>query len=360
MLHCHKITLAKIHFSSKLPKTMSHPKTSNKEINISILSQMLKAGDNFVSGNDIADSLNISRVSIWSHLKKLRSDGFDFEAIQNRGYRLLTQPSIIHPDLLAAYLKLNETELPIIYLSETDSTNSEAERQLTNKVPTPFVVVTNKQTQGRGRHGRSWFSNDSGNLYLSFAFKPNIAPSLIKSFTPWIAAQLCHHLNQQFNLSIQLKWPNDLVFNGKKICGMLAESRIDVDHTRDLIFGIGLNINGDPHAWPQELQQIATSIEATSNTPFNINKMSASVISCILSSYNQFIHNQWQASLPSLWSKYDSLYDKHVQGFHGSTPIDGTAKGIDNTGSLKLLQKNGKLLLLDVGEISLSSPIKIP
>lgn len=339
---------------------MSRPKTLAKEINISILSKMLEAGDNFISGNDIAHSLNISRVSIWTHLEKLRSEGFIFEAVQNRGYRILTQPSIIHPDLLAAYLKLNNIELPLIYLDETDSTNSEVERQIAHQRPTPLVVVSCKQTQGRGRHGRSWYSNDTGNVYISFGFKPNISPSLIKSFTPWVAAQLCHHLNEEFKLSIELKWPNDLVFKGKKISGMLAESRIDVDHTRDLIFGIGLNINGNPTTWPSELQQVATSIEAATKTSFNINKMSSSVISCILSSYNMFIDNQWQTALPTLWSKYDSLYDKHVRGFNGNTPIEGTAKGINDTGALKLLQTNGTLLLLDMGEISLSSPIKIP
>lgn len=332
---------------------------SSNNINACILSKMLEAGNNFISGNTIADALNISRVSIWSHLEHLRSQGFTFEAIRNRGYRLLTQPSAIHPDLLTAYLKHHNTELPIIYLNEVDSTNSEAERQLSRQAPAPLIIISSKQTQGRGRHGRSWYSDDLGNAYISFAFKPNLPPALIKSFTPWIATQLCHHLNQTFHLPIQLKWPNDLIYNGKKISGMLAESRIDIDHTRDLIFGIGLNINGNPTTWPQELQKIATSLHFESNKTFNINQMSASIIACILASYNQFIQNDWQNTLPPLWAKYDFLYDKYVKGFHGTTPIEGTAKGIDNTGALKLLLNNGKMLLLDVGEISFSSPIKI-
>lgn len=338
---------------------MSHSKIFAKKINISILSKMLESGENFISGNDIAKTLDISRVSIWSHLEQLRNEGFEFEAIRNRGYRLLAQPSVIHPDLLAAYLKLNNVELPLIYLNETDSTNSEVERQLTRQAQTPFVVISGKQTQGRGRHGRSWYSEDSGNVYISFGFKPNLSPSLIKSFTPWISAKLCDHFNQQFKLPILLKWPNDLIFNGKKISGMLAESHIDVDHIRDLIFGIGLNINGNPKTWPQELQQTATSMEAITDTSFNINKMSASVINCITNSYLQFINNQWQAYLPSLWSKYDFLYDKQVKGYHGPVPIDGTAKGINDTGALKLLRGDGTLKLLDIGEVSLSNPVKI-
>ncbi len=338
---------------------MSHSKDFSQNINSSILLKMLEAGDSFISGNDIANCLNISRVSIWSHLEQLRREGFTFEAVRNRGYRLLTQPSVIHPDLLAAYLKLNNIELPLIYLNETDSTNSEVERQMTYQTQTPFVVISSKQTKGRGRHGRSWYSEDSGNVYISFGFKPDLPPSLIKSFTPWVAAQLCHHLNREFKLSIQLKWPNDLIFKGKKISGMLAESHIDADHIRDLIFGIGLNINGNPKTWPQELQQIGTSMEAITNASFNINKMSASVIFYIMESYDLFIKNQWQAYLPSLWSKYDFLYDKHVEGFHGTVPIKGTAKGLSDTGALKLLQENGTLLLLDIGEISFSAPIKI-
>lgn len=340
--------------------SMSLHKNPNNLINISILSAMLKAGNSFVSGNDLATPLNISRVSIWSHLKKLQKNDFLFEAIRNRGYRLQKEPNKIHPDLLNAYLNLNNTPLPLIYLDETDSTNSEAKRQLSNTSPppTPFAVITTKQTQGRGRHGRTWYSNDPGNVYISFGFKPNLPSPLIKSFTPWIATKLCDHLNQNFNLPIQIKWPNDLVLNGKKISGMLAESHIDIDSIRDLIFGIGLNINGNPQTWPPELQETATSIQHAIGKPSNLNQMTASIISCVLCAYNQFIQNSWQPSLPPLWSKYDFLYNKHVKGFHGTTPIEGTAKGINDLGALKLLLNNGSLVLLDIGEISFSSPIK--
>lgn len=342
--------------------TMSLQKTLHNRINISILSAMLKAGDSFVSGNDLANALNISRVSIWSHLKQLTKENFLFEAIRNRGYRIQKEPTKIHPALLNAYLNLTSSPPPpLIYLEETDSTNSEVERQLLNKIPTPFAVITPKQTQGRGRHGRTWYSNDPGNIYLSFGFKPNnLPPPLIKSFTPWIAIKLCHHLNQEFNLPIQIKWPNDLVLHGKKISGMLAESRIDVDSTRDLIFGIGLNINGNPQTWPPELQEIATSIQNITGKTLNLNRTTASIISCILSAYNQFIQNTWHPPLLSLWTKYDSLYNKYVKGFHGSTPIEGTAKGINEIGALKLLLNNGSLLLLDSGEISFSGPLKFP
>lgn len=339
---------------------MSVPKTDTNLNNIDILTALLKAGHSFISGNDLADSLNISRVSIWSHLEKLKQYGFSFEAIRNRGYRIEKEPEIIHPDLLNAYLKFNNTQLPVFCFDEIDSTNSEAERLLSNKnSPTPFVVVSNQQTHGRGRHGRSWKSDDSGNLYLSFGFKPNLSPSLLKSFTPWIATKLCAHLNHELNVPIMLKWPNDLLLHGKKISGMLAESRIDVDSTRDLIFGIGFNINGNPQIWPPELQAIATSLKAENNRPFNINKITASIINSILLAYDDFINNSWKTEFPVLWAKFDSLYDKYVKGFHGTTPIEGIAKGINEVGALKLLLNNGTVLVLDIGEISFSSPIKI-
>lgn len=328
-------------------------------INTTILSIMVKASDDFTSGSELAKALDISRVSIWAHLKKLEKTGFSFDAIRNRGYRIKKEPEIIHLDLLNTYLKLQEIEVPVFYFDKIDSTNSEVERQLSNKVPTPLIVVSNQQTQGRGRHGRVWQSEDTGNLYLSFGFKLNVSPQFIKSFTPWIAAKLCDHLHQEYDLPLQIKWPNDLVLDGKKISGMLAESRIDIDSTRDLIFGIGFNINGNPHNWPQELQSIATSIKAQSTQSYNINKMAASIISVILSGYHQFRDNTWQTLLPSLWKKYDFLYDKYVQGFHGTNPIEGIAKGVNETGALKLLLNNGSLILLDIGEISFSSPIKI-
>lgn len=326
-------------------------------INVQILSKLLQSGVNFISGNDLAKSLDTSRVSIWAHFNTLRQEGFEFEAIQNKGYRIKSTPGELHADLIKAYLHNSNIDLPIIYLPEVDSTNTEAERHLADNHPTPFAVISSKQTAGRGRHGRSWLSENEGNTYISFAFKPNISPELVNPFTPWVATQLCHHLSQIYDIPLQLKWPNDLLIKGKKVCGMLAESRVDFDHTRDLIFGIGTNINSDPKSWPKELQKTATSLKAACSKAFNINEFAANILATILNAYNEFINNNWKDKLQELWPTYDVLYNKEVHGFHGTIPINGVAKGIANDGALKLLLPDGTLKLLHAGELSLSSPI---
>lgn len=318
---------------------------------------MLEAGSDFVSGNDLAALLEISRVSVWSHLEKLKDDGFEFEALRNKGYRLKKTPSFIHPDLLNAYLWNNNTSLPVIYLEEIDSTNSETERQLANNHSTPFAVITGKQSKGRGRHGRVWYAEDRGNAYISLGFKPNFSPDLIRSFTPWIATELCHNLVLKYHIPLKIKWPNDLMIYGKKVCGMLAESRIDMDGIRDIVLGVGINISGNPETWPEELQQKATSLEAACKCSFNINEMVAYILSIMLNAYNQFINNTWRIAFEKNWPHYDILYNKEVNGFHGRMPVEGIAKGITEEGSLRLLLKNGKIELLDAGELSLSEPI---
>lgn len=326
-------------------------------INTNILVKMLQTKEKFVSGALLAADIGVSRVSIHSHLEQLRKEGFAIEAIRNRGYRVTKLPITIQKDLLNAYLKILKIQTPVIHLREMDSTQNEAERQISNSTTLPFVVITGKQTAGRGRHGRSWYSKDSGNLYASFAFRPNFSPKTILTITPWLAVNLCHLLNEEFDIPAQVKWPNDLILRGKKISGMLAESRIDMDHTRDLIFGIGLNINGNPETWPKELQSIATSMTYEMGKSFNINQIAAAIIKTIFHAYHEFSENTFLDKFNTFWKKYDSLYDQFITGYHGTLLIKGTAKGISEAGKLKLLQEGGTLRLMEVGEVSLSQPV---
>src|SRR5690606_18217155 len=134
-----------------------------------------------------------------------------------------------------------------------DSTNDEAARQLAAGRTAPFVILARKQTRGRGRLGRAWHSEANGNLYASFAFRPRVPPGRMAVFTLWMGVSICELIANFTHLQPGIKWPNDILFDGRKAGGMLTEARIDSDQIRDLIFGLGLNVNAPAADWPADL-----------------------------------------------------------------------------------------------------------
>src|SRR5574344_816136 len=155
-----------------------------------ILRELLAQDTGFVSGSALAEKLAMSRVAVWQHMEKLRSQGFEFEAIRARGYRIVHQPKNLNATLVEALLAETAHHCQLIVLDEVDSTNDEAARQLATGRKTPFVVLARRQTQGRGRFGRSWNSAHNNNMYASFGFRPALTPERLQAFTLWMGVNV--------------------------------------------------------------------------------------------------------------------------------------------------------------------------
>lgn len=318
-----------------------------------ILRQLLAATEGFVSGNSLAEQLGVSRVSVWSHMEKLRAAGFDFEARPRLGYRIQKTPTDLCPLFLQALLPPEWQHIPLHFHESVDSTNSEAERLLATDSPVPLVILARAQTKGRGRLGRPWVSRDQGNLYLSVAFQPRLSPQRMQTFTLWMGASICHFLTQREKLPVQVKWPNDLMLQGKKLGGMLTEARIDHDHIRDLVFGLGLNVNSQPEGFPPELRAIATSLATAHGRPLCLNRFTAALLNQIFHTYRDFTSGNHEEPLQDLWRRHDALFGSPVTTLQGAQRISGTARGIDDEGHLLLEQANGTLHRINAGDVTL-------
>jgi BirA family biotin operon repressor/biotin-[acetyl-CoA-carboxylase] ligase len=264
-----------------------------------ILRALIEKENGFVSGSVLARSLGMSRVAVWQHMEKMRSHGFEFEAVRARGYRLIKRPDNVYPDLIHAYLASRKLTFDLIYNEEVDSTNDEAARQLAAGREAPFIVVATRQTKGRGRFGRVWHSEANGNLYISFAFRPKLEPARMQTFTLWMGINLCELIANFTRATPGLKWPNDILFEGRKAGGMLTEARIDADQIRDLVFGLGLNLNSDAESWPATLNRRAISLSEYTQTPLDINKFTAALIGRVLDAYDQFVSGTYLKTLPN-------------------------------------------------------------
>ncbi len=318
-----------------------------------ILRELLAREPGFLSGTSLAAKLGTSRVAVWLHMEKLRTQGFTFEAARSRGYRISRRPDQLHLTLIRALLKGRRRDLSISLLDEVDSTNDEAARQLAAGRATPFIILARRQTRGRGRLGRAWHSEPNGNLYASFAFRPRVPPTRMANFTLWMGVNLCELIANFTSLTPGLKWPNDILFDGRKAGGMLTEARVDADQIRDLIFGLGLNVNATAGDWPGDLSRRAVSLAEQSSTSLDLNRLTAALIGRVLLAYEQFADNEHAAAFPDLWQKYDVLRGQPIALLHGSERIAGTAMGIDDDGSLLLRTASGSLQRFRAGDVTI-------
>ena len=321
---------------------------------VTILRELLAADAGTVSGTRLAKQLGISRVAVWMQLQKLTRQGFVFEARRSRGYRLLKTPGTLHPGLVQAYLNGRLRPSHLVCLDTVDSTNSEAERLLATGAAMPLVILASAQTEGRGRRGRIWHSPPAGNLYSTFVFRPRLEPARLQDFTLWMGLNICELISNFAKIEPGLKWPNDLLVNGRKAGGMLTEARVDADQIRDLVFGLGLNLNGRAAALPREVARTAISLADATGAPLDLNRFTAALIGRVLSAYDQFIEGTHRDKFATLWKRYDVLRGQPVSVTQGTRTVAGTATGIDNEGSLIVRLNSGRSERFRAGEVTLA------
>ena len=322
-----------------------------------ILRELLAHEPDWVSGSSLAAKLGISRVAVWQHMEKLRAAGFSFEAQRSRGYRIATRPTTIYPPLIETYLKSRPRHFSLIVLDEVDSTNDEAARELAAGRPVPFAVIARRQTQGRGRFGRSWQSDSAANLYASFAFRPRVEPQRMQTFTLWMGLNVCELLQNFAALSPGIKWPNDILFEGRKAGGMLTEARVDSDQIRDLVFGLGLNVNSHVGRGHSELSRRAISLADVIGAPLDLNRLAAALIGRVMLAYQKFADSDHLATFADLWNRYDQLRGRPISLLEGGRRHHGVAAGVDDEGALLLRDEDGRVRRFRAGEVTVEKSI---
>lgn len=317
-----------------------------------ILRELLAREPNWVSGAALASKLGVSRVAVWQHMEKLRTAGFTFEAQRARGYRIKSRPTGLHAPFIETQLKVRPRQFSLVVLDTVDSTNDEAARQLAAGRPTPFAIVSRRQTQGRGRLGRSWHSASDANLYVSFAFRPRVEPQRMQTFTLWMGVNICELLENFTGNAPGIKWPNDILFSGRKAGGILTEARVDADRIRDLVFGLGLNVNSSAEEWPSELARRAISLREVTGAPLDLNRFAAALIGRTLLAWQKFAEGETGATFVELWHRYDLLRGKAVTLLEGGRRHHGTVAGLDDEGALLLRDPEARVQRFRAGEVT--------
>jgi BirA family biotin operon repressor/biotin-[acetyl-CoA-carboxylase] ligase len=318
-----------------------------------ILRELIADGAGWVSGAALARKLGVSRVAVWQHMEKMRAAGFAFEAQRARGYRLVSRPATLHAALIETQLKVTPRNFSMLLLDVIDSTNDETARQLAAGQPTPFVVLARRQTNGRGRFGRTWHAESTGNIYASFAFRPRLPPERMQTFTLWMGLNVCELLSRFIGIQPGIKWPNDILFRGRKAGGMLTEARVDADQIRDLIFGIGLNVNSPAGEMPPELAKRAISLSDVTGAPVDLNRFAAALIGRVHLAYQKFTEGDHRRNFADLWNRYDLLRNRPIALLEGGRRHKGIVTGLDDEGALILRDESGHTQRFRAGEVTL-------
>ncbi len=229
--------------------------------------ELLRRGGGFVSSRKICEQLGVSRAAVWKQVRRLRERGFEIEGVSAVGYRLLRSPEALALLETDPGIETRRIGTRIVVKVETGSTNDDLWGLATRGAEEGTVVIAEAQRAGKGRRGRRWVSPGGKNLYLSVLLRPPIPPPGASLVTLMAAVALCATLEKAYGLRPRIKWPNDVLLEGKKTAGILAEMHAEEERIHFLVLGIGVNLNMEPGMFPPDLRYPATSVRMVLGRP---------------------------------------------------------------------------------------------
>lgn len=314
--------------------------------------QKLVSASGFVSGGDLCQELEMTRSAVWKHIVLLRDAGYDIEAVSGRGYRLAALTGAPVAEEVVPLLTTSSIGRNFVFLESSESTNLHARALAREGAPEGTVVVADTQTGGRGRMRRTWVSPPGVNLYCSIVLRPPV-PSVRIPEIPLIAAVAIHGAlgESSSDLKLFIKWPNDILSRGHKLCGILCEMESEPDFTHFVVVGFGVNVNLDPV--PDELQGIASSIAIETGRPAS----RAGILAAVLNRFEQLYHEWLTRSdlgflLPYL-DEHAWLKEREVRIEQYDRILEGTVAGLTPQGQLLLKREDGTVTTVTSGEAHL-------
>lgn len=304
----------------------------------------------FVSGQALGDSLDISRTAISKHIKALTEMGLDIYSVTGKGYKLSQPLVLLNKDDIISRLPTNGTIPEIEVHSLIDSTNSYLLRRLPNQLSQGQVCLAEFQSAGRGRRGRQWISPFGSQIYLSLYWHLEQGLSAAMGLSLVTALAVSDAIYSLTKIQVQLKWPNDVYLSGVKLAGILIDLEGQALEASHSVIGIGLNLNM-PEQAAQQIDQQWTDLQSHCKSVINRNSLSAQLIHHLLKRLKQH-QNEGLASMLEEWHTHDFYLNKRVKLLTGERITKGICRGVNNQGAL-MLEIDGQIRPIYGGEVSL-------
>ena len=315
-----------------------------------LLSYLKESKGSWVSGELLSDKIAVTRSAVWKQICKLREDGYVIQSSPKKGYLFQKAPDMLFPDEIREGLKTRVFgKKQIVYFNETDSTNTRAKDLAIKGAPEGTLVVSEKQTKGRGRKGRNWFSPSRGGIYTSLILRPRIPPNEAPKMTLLTAVAVAETLHSLTQLKANIKWPNDILINGKKIAGILTEISTEMDAIDYIVVGLGMNVNTPD--FPDDIHKKATSIFIETGKHFPRVKLIREYIQWHEKYYEIFMKTGFEP-ITKRWKEFSNILGRKIIVEIIDKKYIGEVQDIDSDGTLILKDNNGKYHRISSGDVT--------
>ncbi len=312
----------------------------------------------FISGEELSKQLSVSRTAIWKHIKELRKRGYDIRSSTNKGYAIFSMVDTYDMKIIKENLNTKIIGKHLIYFEEIDSTNSRAKILAAQGCEDGTAIIANVQTLGRGRLGRQWVSAGDKGIWMTVVLRADIEPELSGLVTLGASVAVVDAIKKVTGIETHIKWPNDIVANGKKLCGILCEMSAEPDRINYLVVGLGINVYHQKGDFPDEIDEIATSLrqmgyitsKEINPTKQNLrNRLAAEILNQLEEIY--FILRKDKGyDIISKWKSVSAILGKEVKVTFRDRIITGTAVDITHLGELKVIDNSGTEIIVRSGE----------
>lgn len=312
-----------------------------------ILEFLAQSKGSYVSGEHISEELGISRAAVWKHMKALREEGYTIESSSRRGYMLPLEADVLIPSEIESRLDTEFVGRHIVFLESIDSTNDHA-KKIASKAPDGTLVLADEQTKGKGRMDRAWSSQKGEGVWMSLVLKPNIAPHRASVITLIAGAAVARAL-ERFGADAKIKWPNDILLEGKKLCGILTEMSAQMERIDYIVLGIGINVS--TMEFPDELKDIATSLKSEGHLLERMDIIIA-VLEEFERMYSAYVKTGDASEAIGICREKSSLIGRDIYVISWSGKVPAKALDISGEGDLVVEYEDGSVERVISGEVS--------
>ena len=310
----------------------------------------LRESDKFVSGQELCNRFGVSRTAVWKVINQLKKEGYRIEAVQNKGYHMISSPDLLSKYELESRLDTEWLGKKIVFKEITTSTNADVRRMAEDGAEEGLLVVADGQTLGKGRRGRTWESPKGTNLYFSMLLKPDFSPDKASMITLVAAYSVAKVIRKNTGLDAKIKWPNDIVVNKKKVCGILTEMSMERDYIHHIVVGVGINVNEE--GFPEEIAGMATSLKNEKGSLISRANLLSDILAQIEKDYAIFLQADNLKPFVDDYNKMLVNKGALVKVLDPKGEFSGIAGGINEEGMLIVFKENGQIEKVYAGEVS--------
>lgn len=319
-----------------------------------ILSKLRNNSD-YTSGEELCKIAGVSRTAIWKHIEKLREEGYGIEASPHLGYRLLNIPDSLIPSEIRWGLKTKVLGKEVLSYKKVDSTNDIAYELAEKGLKEGTVILAEEQKKGKGRHGRTWLSPSGGGLYFSIILRPRITPSEIPKITLLSAVAAAKAIREAAGLQAMIKWPNDIMINHKKVCGILTEMKAEQDSVDFIVIGIGINVNTPLRHLPKGASSLAEELpHYGKDDKISRVELTRKLIEKIEEDYF-LLKKEGFRPIMDEWKRLTDMLGSRVKVSLQNRVFEGLAHNIDPDGALVVRKDAGTLERISSGDVTMIS-----